>query len=122
MLWEPSATFAQRTRLRAYMDWLAAEHGVRAATYAELWRWSVDDVEAFWWSIAEYFDVCFDAPPVAVLGSREMPGARWFEGSTLSYPEHVFRGHDDGAVAIRHASELRPLTAMTWGELRALTA
>ena len=122
VLWKPSATLARRTRMRAYMDWLAAHRDVRIGAYDELWRWSVGDVERFWSSIAEYFDVRFDAPPRAVLGSRDMPGAQWFPGATLSYPEHVFRGHDDDAVAIRHASELRPLAAMTWGELRALTA
>jgi acetoacetyl-CoA synthetase len=122
LLWEPSAAFAQRTRMRAYMDWLAAERGVDAGSYRELWQWSVDDIAAFWSSIADYFDVRFDEPPRAVLGSREMPGAQWFAGATLSYPEHVFRGHDDAGVAIRHASELRPLAATTWGELRALTA
>jgi acetoacetyl-CoA synthetase len=103
------------------MGWLAAERGVRATTYAELWRWSVDDVAAFWSSITDFFDVRFGEQPRAVLGRREMPGAQWFPGSTLSYPEHVFRDRDDGAVAIRHASELRPAAAMTWGELRALT-
>jgi acetoacetyl-CoA synthetase len=108
--------------MRAYMRWLAAERGVRTSTYDELWRWSVGDIEAFWSSIAEYFDVRFETPPHAVLGSREMPGAQWFPGATLSYPEHVFRDHDDDAVAIRHASELRPLAAMSWGELRTLTA
>jgi acetoacetyl-CoA synthetase len=121
-LWEPSAAFAQRTRLRAYMDWLAAERGVTAATYDELWQWSVDDLDGFWSSIADYFDVRFEQPPQAVLTRREMPGARWFGGATLSYPEHVFRGHDDDAVAIRHASELRPLGELTWGELREQTA
>ena len=121
-LWEPSAAFAQRTRLRAYMDWLAAYHGVEVDEYDALWRWSVGDVEAFWSSIAEYFDVRFDAAPGEVLSDARMPGARWFSGATLSYPEHIFRGRDDDAVAIRHASELRPLQAMTWGQLRALTA
>jgi acetoacetyl-CoA synthetase len=122
LLWEPSAAFAQRTRLRAYMRWLAERHGVDAATYDELWRWSVADIATFWSSIAEYFDVRFETPPQAVLASREMPGAQWFAGATLSYPELVFRGRDDAEVAIRHASELRPLSAMTRGELRALTA
>ncbi|MEY2515136.1 MAG: acetoacetyl-CoA synthetase, partial [bacterium] len=107
--------------MRAYMDWLATERGVQTASYDELWRWSVDDIERFWASIADYFDVRFETPAGAVLASREMPGARWFAGATLSYPEHVFRGHDDDDVAIRHASELRPLAEMTWGELRALT-
>ena len=122
LLWEPGAASAQRSRLREYMRWLASEHGVDAATYDELWRWSVGDIAAFWSTIAEYFDVRFDTPPSAVLGSRGMPGAEWFEGATLSYPEHVFRGRDDGEVAIRHASELRPLAGMTRGELRTLTA
>ncbi|MDX6677560.1 MAG: acetoacetyl-CoA synthetase, partial [Solirubrobacteraceae bacterium] len=108
--------------MRSYMDWLAAERGVVARTYEELWRWSVEDIDAFWASIADYFDVRFDEPPRAVLAARKMPGARWFTGSALSYPEHVFRGHDDDAVAIRHASELRPLAETTWGELRELTA
>jgi acetoacetyl-CoA synthetase len=122
VLWQPSEEFAARTRLRAYMRWLADERGIHAATYHDLWRWSVDDLEGFWWSIATYFDVRFHTPPRAVLAGREMPGATWFEGATLSYPEHLLRGRDDGAVAIRHASELRPLAELTWGELRTLTA
>jgi acetoacetyl-CoA synthetase len=122
VLWQPGEEFAGRTRMRAYMRWLAGERGVQAATYADLWRWSVDDLDGFWSSIAEYFDVRFHDPPSAVLGSRAMPGAQWFAGATLSYPEHILRDRDDAAVAIRHASELRPLTEMTWGELRMLTA
>ncbi|MEJ7825842.1 MAG: acetoacetate--CoA ligase [Solirubrobacteraceae bacterium] len=122
LLWEPSAAFAQHTRLRAYMDWLAAERGVVAASYEELWRWSVADLDAFWSSIAVYFGVRFAEPPQAVLGRREMPGAQWFAGATLSHPEHVLRDRDDDAVAIRHASELRPLRELTWGELRAQVA
>src|SRR5450755_115885 len=52
-----------------------------------------------------------------------MPGARWFPGSRCSYAEHVFAGKTDDAVAIRHASEVRPeLGSWTWGHLRAQTA
>jgi acetoacetyl-CoA synthetase len=122
LLWEPDAAFAQRTRLRAYGDWLSAHHGVQTATYGELWEWSTGDLAGFWLSIAEYFGVRFHAPPRAVLGRAQMPGAQWFEGATLSYPEHIFAQRDDHAVALRHASELRPLGAMTWRELRTLTA
>ncbi len=122
VLWEPGEAFAGRTRLRAYMDWLAAYHGVEAHSYEELWAWSVGDLDAFWSSIAEVFGVRFHAPPDGVLGDPEMPGARWFAGATLSYPEHIFGGRDPGEVAIRHASELRPLAALTWGELREMTA
>ncbi len=122
VLWEPGEALAQRTRLRAYCDWLSAQHGVAAASYHELWEWSVGDLEGFWSSIAEHFDVRLHDAPQAVLARRQMPGARWFDGATLSYPEHIFRGRDHDAVAIRHASELRPLESMTWGDLRLLTA
>jgi acetoacetyl-CoA synthetase len=122
VLWRPGEQFAERTRMREYMRALAAERGIKTATYEELWRWSVDDLEAFWASIAEHFGVAFHEPPRAVLASRQMPGAEWFAGATLSYPEHILRGRDDDAVAIRHASELRPLRELTWGELRAQTA
>ena len=118
LLWEPGEAFAARTRLRAYEGWLSAYHGVDVAGYEELWRWSVGDLEGFWSSIAEYFDVRFHAPPRTVLERREMPGARWFAGATLSYPEHILRDRDDDVVAIRHASELRPLEEMTWARLR----
>ena len=38
-----------------------------------------------------------------------MPGAEWFPGASVSYAEHIFRGRDPDAVAIRHAGELRKL-------------
>ena len=122
LLWEPTAEFADRTVLARYMRWLADEKGVAHDGYGELWRWSVDDLEAFWSSIWEFFDVRSEGGYERVLGSREMPGAEWFPGATLSYAEHIFRGKDDSATAIHHASELRELDTMTWGELRAMTA
>ena len=57
-----------------------------------------------------------------MLGSREMPGAEWFPGTPLNYAEHVFAGKDDAEAAILHASELRELGELTWGELRAQVA
>ena len=57
-----------------------------------------------------------------VLGSREMPGAEWFAGTSLNYAEHVFAGKDDAEAAILHASELRELGELSWGELRAQVA
>ncbi len=47
-----------------------------------------------------------------------MPGARWFEGAELNYAEHIFRGKADDEVAVVHASELRELGELRWGELR----
>jgi acetoacetyl-CoA synthetase len=52
-----------------------------------------------------------------------MPGAEWFAGTSLNYAEHVFAGKDDDAeAAILHASELRELGELSWGELRTQVA
>ncbi len=121
-LWEPSAEAIERSQMTAYMRWLAAERGVEAGDYESLWRWSVENLEDFWQSIWDYFDVQSSGQWSKVLAERTMPGARWFEGAELNYAEHIFRGKDDGEVAVLHASELRELGEISWGELRAQVA
>jgi acetoacetyl-CoA synthetase len=121
-LWEPPATLVERARMTEYMRWLAAERGRDFGSYDELWRWSVDDLDGFWASIWDYFDVQADGEPSPVLGERSMPGAHWFPNVRLNYAEHVFRGKDDAETAILHASELRELGKLSWGELRAQVA
>jgi acetoacetyl-CoA synthetase len=121
-LWEPPAELVERARLTEYMRWLAAERGLELADYDALWRWSVEDVEGFWASIWDFFEVQADGGYDRVLGNREMPGAEWFSGARLNYAEHVFAGKEDGEPAILHASELRELDELTWGELRAQVA
>jgi acetoacetyl-CoA synthetase len=100
-----------------YMRWLETERGQRFDGYPDLWRWSVDDLEGFWSSIWEFFDVQADGSYESVL-SGEMPSASWFAGTSLNYAEHVFAGKDDAETAILHASELRELDELSWGELR----
>ena len=121
ILWEPSAELVENARLTEYRRWLAAERGVELDDYAALWRWSVQDLEAFWRSIWDYFGVRSSQPPGDVLADRTMPGAKWFPGTQVNYAEHVLSGKPDDRVAILHQSELRPLSEMTWGELLDLT-
>jgi acetoacetyl-CoA synthetase len=118
LLWKPSEALVESSELMRYMCSL----GRGFASYDELWRWSVEDVEAFWASLWDWFEIDASVPYERVLGRREMPGAEWFPGARLSYVEHMFRGHADDAVALVHASELRPLGETTWGELRMQTA
>jgi len=104
--------------MTAYMRWLTSERGVEARDYDELWRWSVTELEDFWASIWDYFDVISSTPRSDVLAERTMPGARWFAGTELNYAEHVFRDKPGGETAVLHASELRELDELTWDELR----
>jgi acetoacetyl-CoA synthetase len=123
VLWRPAPGLAERTNLASYVRWLAAHGGPEVAVedYETLWEWSVADVEGFWRSIWERFDVLADGDPQRVLGSRAMPGTEWFPDTRLNYAEHVFRNAPDDRVAIVEAGELRATREIGWGELRSLT-
>jgi acetoacetyl-CoA synthetase len=114
LLWEPPADVVERAVMSRYMR----ERG--HTSYEQLWRWSVDDLEGFWASIWDFFGV--EGGYDRVLASAEMPGATWFPGAEVSYPEHLFRGKDPSAVAIVHASELRDIAELTWGDLEVQVA
>ena len=88
-------------RISLYLDWLASERGLRFAHYEALWTWSVTDLEGFWRSIWDYFDVHSPTPFARVIGPRVMPGAVWFEGAKLNYTQQVFR-HAQAAHAAGH--------------------
>ncbi|MDX6587978.1 MAG: acetoacetyl-CoA synthetase [Solirubrobacterales bacterium] len=117
-LWEPSAEAVEGSNMTAYMRWLAAERNLAfEGDYDRLWDWSVAEVETFWRSIWDYYDVSADGDASTVLASADMPGAEWFPGTSLNYAEHIFRGKDPAKLAIQHAAEGAELAEISWGEL-----
>jgi acetoacetyl-CoA synthetase len=122
ILWEPPANARESTRIGDYMRWLERERGLTFDDYQALWQWSVDELEDFWRTIWDYFDIISHAEPIAVLGSWTMPGAEWFPGAKLNYAEHALRHSDpDQVVVIAHSQSREPIQ-MTRAELRAEVA
>ncbi|MDQ1419878.1 MAG: acetoacetyl-CoA synthetase [Acidimicrobiaceae bacterium] len=118
MLWSPPPGIRRRSRIGAYLGWL--EHRGRSfASYDDLWRWSVEDLEGFWGSVWEFFGVSAHRPPGPMLAGDSMPGARWCPGVTLNYAEHALRpGPDPGRVAVVAQSQSRGPVTWTVDELR----
>jgi acetoacetyl-CoA synthetase len=121
LLWTPGEAARERSRIQAFLRFLADRRGLRFAAYDDLWRWSVDDVEAFWAAVWDYFDVRSHRPYARVLAARTMPGTRWFEGAALNYAEHALRGAD-GALAVIHCTEDGQGGQLRFAELRAAVA
>ena len=115
----PPADIRDHSEVGRYLSWLQTERGLVFEEYADLWRWSVDELEEFWQSVWDYFDVRSATPYDRVLDARVMPGAKWFEGATLNFAEHVLRheGVDDEVVVVAY-SQTRSELEMTYGELR----
>jgi len=124
VLWQPGER-ASTCRMADYMRWLEREKELVFDSYASLWDWSVSDLEAFWSSIWDYFDIQAATPYTAVLSSEEMPGAKWFQGASLNYAGQIFRHFDEGDPnrrAIVFASEKTGIQELSWNGLRQQTA
>ncbi|GAB3670947.1 acetoacetate--CoA ligase [Salinisphaera aquimarina] len=121
IVWQPDQARIERSRMYDYMQWLAEREGRRFDDFATLWQWSVDNLEAFWASIWDYFDVPHSAGYARVLDRHTMPGARWFEGARLNLAQQAFRFHHGEAgerPAILSRSEVRGLETLSWNEFR----
>ena len=116
-LWIPTNTFINNSNLQQFEKWLAKEKDLHFDNYEALWQWSIDELEDFWASIAQYFEVVFHTPYQQVLDTRAMPGAKWFEGATLNYAEHIFRQQTTKRPALIFQNEVVKRT-ISWAELR----
>lgn len=121
LLWEPTNERINQSNLQKYMDWLKTEKDLNFTDYSSLWTWSVDEVEAFWESLWEYFNIIYEKPYKTVLTERKMPGAKWFKEATINYTEHIFRQAND-QPAIIYAAERRQTTEIPWEKLYQDTA
>ncbi|MEO7953353.1 MAG: AMP-binding protein, partial [Polaromonas sp.] len=109
-------------QIRLYQDWLRERHGLVFDSYDALWRWSVTDLDAFWQSVWDYFDLQSPTPHSAVLARNVMPGAVWFAGATVNYAQQVLRhadaAHAAGMPAIVSSNEKGQQRELSWPELR----
>ena len=62
LLWEPPRELVEGARLTDYMRWLRETRGREFGDYDELWQWSVDDLEGFWGSLWDYFEIAASKP------------------------------------------------------------
>ncbi|MDM9652277.1 acetoacetate--CoA ligase [Pseudomonas wenzhouensis] len=94
-LWTPSPARIAASRMDAFRCFVNQRHGVQLADYPALHAWSVEQREAFWQAIVDFFDIHLHTPAACVLREGPaMPDARWFPGATLNFAEHLLRRRD----------------------------
>ncbi|CAN5346682.1 acetoacetate--CoA ligase [soil metagenome] len=109
-------------QIRLYQDWLSEQHGLHFDSYDQLWRWSTTELDAFWQSIWDYFELQSPTPYSTALARNVMPGAEWFPGAQVNYARQVLRHADAaqaaGVPAIISSNEKRQQRELSWPELR----
>lgn len=112
ILWEPPPDAREHTKIGDFLRWLENERALEFTGYADLWRWSVEEIEAFWESIWDYFGVVSSTPRGATLSSRAMPGAEWFTGASINYAGYLIekaRQRPDEVAIVARSQTRAPL-------------
>jgi acetoacetyl-CoA synthetase len=118
---QPTDEDMRRSRIAEFARHAEREYGVSLPGYADLHRWSVDNLDAFWSSVWAYFDVVSHTPAGVPLATADLPGATWFPTAQLNYVEHLLRQGDGEALAIidaRESGSSRSGSDLTWAELK----
>ncbi|MCB9034139.1 MAG: acetoacetate--CoA ligase [Chitinophagales bacterium] len=119
-LWQPNPLFIGKTNLYNYIQYINNKYKLQYNNYFDVHQWSVDNLELFWKSIADYFNIEFHQNYTSVLEQQnnDVFGASWFNGATLSYAEHIFRNYTDDVPAIIYQCENQKTITLSWSELK----
>jgi acetoacetyl-CoA synthetase len=119
LLWAPSQKFKDQSNMKHYMDWLFVKKGLFFRNYEDLWSWSVTDLEDFWESLWQYFNIKSHDLYLEVLvrPKQGMIDTKWFTRSRLNYTEHIFRHKNVLQPAILFQNENQDLQSISWEEL-----
>ena len=123
-------------QITLYQQWLREKRSLSFDSYDALWTWSVTDLDGFWQSIWDYFELQSSTPYTAVCDRSSGPrmvDVQWFTGARVNYAQQVFR-HVEPAVKAGQAMGLpsglpaiishnekslghQPAKEMTWPQL-----
>ncbi|MCH9700819.1 MAG: acetoacetate--CoA ligase [Actinomycetia bacterium] len=118
--WVPSDRDIAAARVTDFARFAEQRTGATFPDYRALWQWSIADIAGFWAAVWDYFDV--GARGSTVLENKQMPGARWFPGTTMNYVDQIVRNARTERPAIIYASEGQPDQEVSWAELLCRTA
>src|SRR5579859_866161 len=118
VLWEPDEETIRDARVTDFIRWLEAR-GTTAASYQDLWQWSVTHPGDFWTAVWDYFDVLGDRGDGPALAGQVMPDVRWFGGATLNYARNALRTAwtDPSRTAMIFDNERGEAGSLTYAEL-----
>ena len=103
-MWEPRDPSA--TSMDAFRRTVNQRFSLDLQTYDELWRWSCDNLNAFWSTVWDEVGVIASvkAPRAISDDAPIYPPPRWFEGARLNFAENLLR-HGSPACADAAAGE-----------------
>ena len=116
-MWQPSEEAVEQAQLTQFARHVVRKYRLELNTYAEFYRWTVDEPEAFWNEVWEWCGVRASRKGTTVLvDGDQMPGAKWFPEARLNFAENLLRRGDRGDALV-FWDERGPQRRVSYSEL-----
>ncbi|MEP6896362.1 MAG: AMP-binding protein, partial [Chloroflexota bacterium] len=116
-LWTPSDERKQQANITRFMQAVNAQHNLHLDSYADIYRWSVENIPDFWSAMWDFGGIIASQTHDQVVADLSaFPGADWFPGSRLNFAENLLRYRDD-QLAFIFIGETQSSKRMTYAEL-----
>jgi acetoacetyl-CoA synthetase len=100
-LWSPSPERVAGANITAFIELVNERHSLALRDYEGLYRWSIEEPEAFWVALWDFGGVLAQARGERVIADADrMPGARFFPDARLNFAENLLRQRDDGDAIV----------------------
>ncbi|TVQ31488.1 MAG: acetoacetate--CoA ligase [Wenzhouxiangella sp.] len=116
-LWQPSPARAAGSNMQRFIEQVACELDPQVRDWDSLYRFSIDQPEAFWKAVWEFGGVVSSARGQRFAeGWPAMPGTRFFPDARLNFAENLLKFRDD-KTALIFAGEDGVLRHFSYAEL-----
>jgi acetoacetyl-CoA synthetase len=119
-IWQPTAQRVAETNLQRFLA--AQRPHLARLDYAALYEWSIAKPADFWAAVWKFCGIRSSSDYTSALRDADkMPGARWFEGATLSFTANLLQPQRAG-TAIVFANERGERSELGWADLASQVA
>ncbi|MDT8409972.1 MAG: acetoacetate--CoA ligase [Wenzhouxiangellaceae bacterium] len=117
-VWQPRPDRMQATHMARFIQLVGTEIDPAVTDYPGLYRFSIEQPEAFWTALWEFGELRAQSRGPRVSEHwPAMPGTRWFPDARLNFAENLLR-RDDASTAIEFAGEGGARRSISWRELK----
>ena len=116
-LWIPSEQRKQDANITRFIEEVNARRGLKLASYADLYQWSVENIPDFWTEVWDFVGIKSSQRYDKVVEDLSVfPGTKWFTRARLNFAENLLRYRDD-QLAFIFKGETQISRTLTYAEL-----
>ena len=117
-LWTASSEAKVESQLLAFLSYAESQNKQSFSDYEALHQWSIERLDAFWGTLANFFQVEFTVGYKRVVKpAKPFYKSEWFTGSKLSYVNHIERHFKTNETALLYRCENEDTIPISWNSL-----